>query len=96
MWYPVDKLSVASNLPPMVVFPNFSVFYEDWRKNLVKSGVRIRLSTELTGILKRDRKGVVVSMKNRTSMPDNHNPVHGDQDAPEWQEEYDEIVLCVL
>lgn len=96
MWYPSDKLSVVSNLPPMVVFPNFSVFYEDWRKDLLSRGVDVRLSTELTSILKRGKDGVLVSMKNRTPMPDHHNPVLGDRDAPEWQEEFDEIVLCVL
>jgi hypothetical protein len=45
MWYPPDKNSIASNQPPMVVFPNFSEFYETWRKNLVKKGVKVRLST---------------------------------------------------
>jgi hypothetical protein len=96
MWYPGDKQSVVSNLPPMVVFPNFSDFYEAWRKDLVARGVDVRLSTELTTIHKRDETGVLVSMKNRTPMPDNHNPVLGDPNAPEWTEEFDEIVLCVL
>jgi hypothetical protein len=96
MWYPGDELSVVSNLPPMVVFPNFSVFYEDWRKELVSRGVNVRLSTELTAVLKRDANGVLVSMKKRTPAKDHHNANGGDPEANERQEDFDEIVLCVL
>ena len=107
MWYPPDKQSVASNLPPMVVFPNFSEFYETWRKNLVKQGVNIRLSTEVTRVTRRDKNGVQVKIISRTPAKDNHNQdsawvpdnVEGskaDADAVETTEEYDEIVLCVL
>lgn len=96
MWYPLDKLSVVSNLPPMVVFPNFSVFYEDWRKELVSQGVEVRLSTELTSITKRDKNGVLVKMKQRTEADDGHNPIGGDSKARQDEEHFDEIVLCVL
>lgn len=103
MWYPGDKLSVVSNEPPMVVFPKFSDFYEDWRKDLVKRGVQVRLSTELTQIIKRDNTGVVVSMIRRTPVKDQHNPVSAwvaedgsDPHANEFEEEYDELVLCAL
>ncbi|KAI9664814.1 MAG: hypothetical protein M1821_006262 [Bathelium mastoideum] len=106
MWYPVDKQSVASNLPPMVVFPNFSEFYSDWKKDLEKRGVTVRLSTELTEVVKRDKNGVVVRLINRTPAKDSHNPNsawvdtdpdnNADADADEFQEEYDELVLCVL
>jgi len=107
MWYPPDKASVASNMPPMVVFPNFSEFYETWRKNLVKRGVNIRLSTEVTRITKRDKNGVTVKIIGRTPASDNHNQdsawvpdtVEGsnaDADKVETTEEYDEVVLCVL
>ena len=107
MWYPPSKASPASNIPPMVVFPNFSDFYETWRKNLIKRGVNIRLSTEVTRVLRRDKNGVVVNIINRTPVEDGHNPnsawvpddVEGskaDADAKEITETYDEIVLCVL
>ena len=106
MWYPADKQSIASNLPPMVVFPNFSIFYEDWRKNLVKKGVNVRLSTELTRVMKRDKTGVVVRLIKRTPVEDQHNPdsswvpgnavSNADANAEEAEEEYDELVLCVL
>jgi hypothetical protein len=46
MWNPGVKLSVISNLPPMAVFPNFGIFYEDWPKGLLSHGVDIRPSTE--------------------------------------------------
>lgn len=107
MWYPPDKASLVSNLPPMVVFPNFSEFYETWRKNLVKRGVNVRLSTEVTGVIRRDKKGVAVKIIKRTPVEDGHNPNSAwavedgtrskiDANAKEVVEEYDEIVLCVL
>jgi predicted NAD/FAD-binding protein len=107
MWYPPDKASIASNLPPMVVFPNFSEFYETWRKNLVKRGVNVRLSTEVTQVVRRDKNGVAVKIIKRTPAEDGHNPVSAwatedgsgstiDEDVKEVIEEYDEIVLCVL
>lgn len=107
MWYPPDKASVASNLPPMIVFPNLSEFYGDWKKNLVKKGVDVRLSTELTRVVRRDKNGVVVRLIKRTPAKDGHtqdsawvpNTVeghNGDPDAEEFEEEYDELVLCTL
>ncbi|BFZ61856.1 hypothetical protein YB2330_002934 [Saitoella coloradoensis] len=96
MWYPADKDSLASNHPPMCVFPKFSDFYETWRQSLVRAGVNVRLSTELTGVIERTSSGVKVGIKPRTPQPDHHNPVGGDPDAPETIEDYDEIVLCVL
>jgi hypothetical protein len=106
MWYPADKESIASNLPPMVVFPNFSNFYEDWRKDIVKRGVKVRLSTELTKVVSRGRDGVVVRIIKRTARKDHHNPasawadedevVNADRGAVEETEHYDEIVLCCL
>jgi predicted NAD/FAD-binding protein len=107
MWYPPDKNSIASNQPPMVVFPNFSEFYETWRKNLVKKGVKVRLSTEVTRITRRDKNGVTVKIIGRTPAKDHHNTdsawvpdsvdnSNADADKVEMTEEYDEIVLCVL
>jgi hypothetical protein len=105
MWFPPDKHSVVSNLPPMVVFPKFSEFYEKWRKDLVSRGVTVRLSTEVTRVVKRDKDGVIVKTIKRTPAKDNHNPnsawapdddVNADQGAKEVTEHYDELVLCVL
>ncbi|KAF2136876.1 uncharacterized protein K452DRAFT_329481 [Aplosporella prunicola CBS 121167] len=106
MWFPADKHSIASNLPPMVVFPNFSVFYADWQKDLEKKGVRVRLSTELTQVVKRDNHGVVVRTIKRTPTKDGHNPTsawapedptsNADAAAQEAEDHYDELVLCTL
>ncbi|KAF2270868.1 FAD/NAD(P)-binding domain-containing protein [Lojkania enalia] len=106
MWYPPDKLSVASNQPPMVVFPRFSSFYEDWRKSLVSKGVSVRLSTELTSVVKRDKNGVTARLIKRTPTSDHHNPnsawdpndptSNADANAQEVEERFDELVLCVL
>lgn len=105
MWYPADKLSVASNLPPMVVFPKFSDFYESWREDLESKGVNVRLSTELTKVAKRDKDGVIVKLIKRTPTSDAHNPNSAwvpqedgnvEPNAQEVEEHYDELVLCVL
>ncbi|KAK1835730.1 hypothetical protein QBC39DRAFT_297463 [Podospora conica] len=96
MWYPPDKDRIASNLPPMVVFPNLSRFYETWRQDLVKKGVNIRLSTEVTQIISRNRKGVTVKTIKRTPTPDGNNPSRPQSPKDETTEHYDEIVLCCL
>ncbi|KAK3366323.1 hypothetical protein B0T24DRAFT_638494 [Lasiosphaeria ovina] len=106
MWYPPDRESVASNQPPMVVFPNFSRFYDDWRRDLLKRGVRVRLSTELTRVVSRDKTGVTVKTIKRAPAPDGHNPssawaaedgaINADSEAQETTEHYDELVLCCL
>lgn len=106
MWYPPDELSIASNLPPMVVFPKFTKFYDDWKNDLIAKGVNVRLSTEVTRIVKRDKNGVVVRTIKRTPKPDAHNPnsewvdtdptSNADAGAEEVEESFDEIVLCVL
>ncbi|KAI0442713.1 FAD dependent oxidoreductase [Xylaria telfairii] len=96
MWYKTDRNTVVSNQPPMVVFPNLSEFYGTWRKDLVSRGVSVRLSTELTEIVRRDKRGVVVSLKPRTPVSDSHNPNDADLDIPTSEETFDEIVLCCL
>lgn len=96
MWYPPDKHSVMNNQPPMVVFPNFSEFYSTWKQDLIAMGVSVRLSTELTEIVRRDKRGVLVRLKTRTPTTDGHNPTGDDTSAPTAEEEYHEIVLCTL
>ncbi|KAI0382195.1 FAD/NAD(P)-binding domain-containing protein [Hypomontagnella monticulosa] len=96
MWYSVDKSSVVNNEPPMVVFPNFSKFYETWKNDLVSRGVTVRLSTELTEVVQRSNRGIIVKLKPRTPVPDGHNPNDGDSDIPTGEEVYDEMVLCCL
>lgn len=74
MWYPADKQSVVSNQPPMVVFPRFEHFYQSWRKDLERRGVTVRLSTEVTEVVRRDKEGVTVKIIKRTPAEDGHNP----------------------
>ncbi|KAF2223320.1 hypothetical protein BDZ85DRAFT_261370 [Elsinoe ampelina] len=73
MWYPPDKHSIASNEPPMFVFPNFTEFYGSWKNNLTKRGVNVRLSTELTHVYSRDKNGVVVRIIDRERKGDGRN-----------------------
>ncbi|GAA5914445.1 hypothetical protein JCM5296_002141 [Sporobolomyces johnsonii] len=96
MWYPVDDKSLSSNLPPMVVFKSLSKFYTSWQDTLESRGVTVRLNTEVTAVLSRSSKGVKVTTRGRRPQQDHHNPKGADQDLPEKEEEYDEIVLCVL
>ncbi|KAF5341553.1 hypothetical protein D9758_012573 [Tetrapyrgos nigripes] len=110
MWYPIDPQMLTSNLPPMVVFPEATRVYMDWKDALEAKGVRIRLETEVARILKRTRKGgVQVGLKARKGTqnttvagvnPNANANERGqlEQDAYENEviEEYDEIVFCVL
>lgn len=96
MWYQVDDKCLSSNLPPMVVFPEERAFYETWRKALVERGVNVRLRTEVDAILERSNKGVRVLTRPRRPTPDDHVPNATDQDLPQTEETYDEIVLCCL
>jgi len=95
MWYPIDEKSLSSNLPPMVVFPETSVFYNKWQEDLEKRGVKVRLNTELVTVNSRSPT-VKVSIRPRRQESDLHNTNLADQDIPTHDEEYDEIVFCVL
>ncbi|GAM82249.1 hypothetical protein ANO11243_002280 [Dothideomycetidae sp. 11243] len=104
MWYPPDKHSLASNEPPMFVFPNFTEFYNSWKDNLIKRGVDIRLNTELTRVVSRDKHGVVVRTISRTPNDDGRNDPSAyqdpessrDADKEEVEEHYDELIMCTL
>ncbi|KAI5455425.1 hypothetical protein NCC49_000235 [Naganishia albida] len=96
MWYPADPKSLSTNLPPMVVFPEESKFYTQWQHDMESRGVKIRLNTEVVAITERSKRGVRVQIRPRRAQPDHHNPVGADQDTPVHEEQYDEIVLCIL
>lgn len=78
------------------MFPNETEFYTDWQHQLESRGVNVRLNTEVTAVLERSSKGVRVKTRARRPQPDHHNPSGADRDLPEQEEEYDELVLCVL
>lgn len=46
MWYSIDEKSLSSNLPPMVVFPETSEFYNKWQKDLESRGVKVSSGSE--------------------------------------------------
>lgn len=55
-----DPDTLLPNLPDMVTFDKLHDFYEDWRRDLESKGVEIRLNTEVTHILARTSKGVLL------------------------------------
>ncbi|PQE16502.1 FAD dependent oxidoreductase protein [Rutstroemia sp. NJR-2017a BBW] len=89
-----DPDTLLPNLPDMLTFPCLHDFYEDWRKDLESKGVDIRLNTDVTEILQRDERGVV--MTTRPFNPD-ANDRRGKHMGPEsTTETFDELVMCVL
>lgn len=63
--------------------------------------MQVRLSTEVTRIIKRDSNGVEVAIRKRRAQKDHHNPGGEtdppvDADIPETVEHFDELVLCCL
>jgi hypothetical protein len=60
------------------------------------AATQIRLNTEVDAILERSSKRVRVLTRPRRPQPDHHNPNFADQDLPQTEEEYDEIVLACL
>jgi len=85
-----DPETLLPNLPTMVTFPKLHDFYEDWRKDLVSKGVEIRLQTDVTQILKRNNKGIVL----QTCPSDPQVREH--TSTPPKTDTFDELVLCVL
>ncbi|ROW12108.1 hypothetical protein VMCG_00046 [Cytospora schulzeri] len=99
-----DRDTLLPNLPKMVTFDKLHDFYEDWRRDLVSKGVDIRLETEVTHILARTSKGVLL----RTAPAKSGGKGDKDSDttttssgggaepnAPQ-PEAYDEMVMCTL
>lgn len=56
----------------------------------MRKGVNIRLSTECTAILKRNKSGVVVTLSGK------HDSTENGSQVLDTEEMYDEIVICVL
>ncbi|KAJ4469240.1 FAD/NAD(P)-binding domain-containing protein [Lentinula aciculospora] len=111
MWYPVDRKMLSSNLPPMVVFPEATAVYADWKDNLEKKGVSIRLNTQVKQVLSRSKEdGVRVSITKKMKLNAPSFPFVNASDLEQGAEQadnaaikeefleetYDEIVLCML
>lgn len=89
-----DAETLLPNLPKMVTFDKLSAFYEDWRKDLVRKGVDIRLNTEVTQILSRTSKGVL--LRTAPVKKDAEYTSEAEVDGGAQQELFDEMVLCTL
>jgi hypothetical protein len=78
----------------MVTFPNLHDFYEDWRKDLEAKGVDIRLSTDVTEVLQRNDKGVILQTRPFDALANERKGEH--IGPPSRTETFDELVMCVL
>ncbi|KAK2070144.1 hypothetical protein P8C59_004668 [Phyllachora maydis] len=82
-----DPDTLLPNLPKMVTFDKLHDFYQDWKNDLESKGVRFRLQTEVTRVIARSKKGVIIGTK----------PAQSEGNATnEARETYDDLVLCVL
>ncbi|GAA6012558.1 hypothetical protein JCM11491_005433 [Sporobolomyces phaffii] len=98
MWHPIDNRNLSSKLPEMLVFPNMSEFYNRWQASLEQRNVRIRLSARLTSVVNRSSKGVTVKLVKIRSRSVGHLavPTEDEKSPCESEEDYDEIVFCIL
>ena len=94
-----DPETLLPNLPQMVTFPHLEKFYGDWRADLVSKGVNIRTNTDVTEVISRSKKGVV--LKTRPFDPEKGKTDSGQREGrhtgPESEpEKYDDLIMCVL
>ncbi|KAL2364004.1 hypothetical protein RJZ56_003058 [Blastomyces dermatitidis] len=87
-----DPVSFVPNLPSMFTFPNMRLFYRDWAIGLCSNGVRIRLNTEVTKIIRRDRHGVAVETARANSDILSGSSVRRHTSIIEG---FDKLVLCI-
>lgn len=81
----------------MVTFDKLHDFYEDWRKDLVSKGVDIRLNTEVSYVLARTSKGVVLSVSPTTRKGEEQGGEQANNGSGgAKQEHFDDMVMCVL
>ncbi|KAI9810982.1 MAG: hypothetical protein M1827_005713 [Pycnora praestabilis] len=89
-----DPETLLPNLPTMVTFPNCQAFYRDWSDDLRSQGVDIRLNTDVTAILGRSNKGVVLQTQPFDALKNDRRGEHTGPKAT--TETFDEMVMCVL
>lgn len=89
-----DPDTLLPNLPTMMTFPNLHIFYEDWRKDLESKGVDIRLQTDVTSIIRRNSRGVLLQTRPFDADADAGQGAH--MGPPHAPEHFDTLVLCVL
>ncbi|KAE8447365.1 hypothetical protein EG329_010779 [Mollisiaceae sp. DMI_Dod_QoI] len=89
-----DPDTLLPNLPTMVTFPKLYDFYEDWRRDLESKGVDIRLKTDVTEIVQRSTRGIV--LQTRPFDPDANDRMGTHTGPSSKTETFDELVMCVL
>lgn len=86
-----DPQTLLPNLPTMFTFPQCQRFYADWAADLQSKGVVIRTNTDVTAIVSRSKKGVVL----QTAPFENDRA--GEHTGPASDPEtFDELVMAVL
>lgn len=94
-----DSETLLPNLPQMVTFPHLESFYADWASDLRSKGVDIRLNTDVSAIVRRDKKGVVLETRpfDPERKPKADTLGGGEHTGPPSTTEiYDEMVMCIL
>jgi hypothetical protein len=89
-----DPQTLLPNLPTMMTFPNLHNFYEDWRKDLESKGVDIRLQTDVTEILQRNDRGIILQTRPYQADPQNRPGTHTGHAST--SEIFDELIVCTL
>lgn len=91
-----DSETLLPNLPTMVTFPHFEVFYADWAADLKSKGVTFKTSTQVTAILKRDKDGVVLETAPIDPYKENSEGQEGVFTGEPSVQEFDFLVMAVL
>ena len=90
-----DSQTLLPNLPTMVTFPRCGKFYEDWAADLRSQGVEIRTSTNVTAILSRSKKGIVLqTAPAKSEEGDESSRQHNNPST--ITETFDNLVMAVL
>lgn len=89
-----DPNTLLPNLPTMVTFPNCHNFYKDWAADLRSKGVNIRLNTDVTAILGRSNKGIV--LQTAPFDPESRNQEGQHTGPASTTETFDDLVLAIL
>ncbi|MCJ1400405.1 hypothetical protein MMC11_003610 [Xylographa trunciseda] len=89
-----DPDTLLPNLPTMVTFPNLDQFYKDWCTDLRSKGVDIRLETDVTAIVERSKRGVV--LRTRPFDPILRDRAGEHTGPAATTETFDEMVLAIL
>lgn len=89
-----DPGTLLPNLPTMVTFPHCQRFYADWAADLRSKGVDIRTSTDVTAIVSRNKKGIVLQT---APFDPEKNDRRGEHTGPASESEtFDELVMAIL